>query len=141
MRLKDKSAIITGAASGIGKDIALVFAQEGAKIAIADLNKEAADATANEIRGSGGTAIAVDEKRLDEWLHLASSLEGIPVCPEAAACVGALEALTKNGWIKPHERVVVFNTGAAQKYVEAIRCDLPRIDLKQELDWERIAAT
>ena len=50
MRLQNKSALITGAASGIGKDIALVFAREGAKVAIADLNKEAADATAKEIR-------------------------------------------------------------------------------------------
>src|SRR5206468_1463780 len=90
------------------------------------------------IRASGGTAIAVDEQRLIEWLRLASSLEGIPICPEAAACVGALERLTASGWIKPDEQVVVFNTGAAQKYVEAIRCDLPRIDLKQTVDWNRI---
>src|SRR5438874_1087505 len=48
MKLKDKSAIVTGAASGIGKDIALVYAREGAKVAIADLNKAAAEATANE---------------------------------------------------------------------------------------------
>src|SRR5262245_16712837 len=92
------------------------------------------------IRGSGGTAIAVDERRLNEWLRLAVACEGIPICPEAAACVGALETLTASGWIKPDERVVLFNTGAAQKYVEAIRGDLPRIDLKQPLHWERIAA-
>jgi 3-hydroxybutyrate dehydrogenase len=66
MRLKDKSAIITGAASGIGKDIALVFAREGAKIAIADLNKDAADATANEIRAAGGQAIGVAMDVTDE---------------------------------------------------------------------------
>jgi 3-hydroxybutyrate dehydrogenase len=59
MRLKDKSAIVTGAASGIGKDIALVFAREGAKLAIADLNIDAANAAANEIRASGGQAIGV----------------------------------------------------------------------------------
>src|SRR4029079_12929980 len=87
------------------------------------------------IRASGGTAIAVDERRLKEWLRLASSLEGVPICPEAAGCVGALERLTATGWIKPQEQIVVFNTGAAQKYVEAIRCDLPRIDLKQTIDW------
>jgi threonine synthase len=92
------------------------------------------------IRASGGTAIAADESRLTEWLRLASSLEGIPVCPETAACVGALAKLTASGWIKPHEEVVVFNTGAAQKYVEAIRGELPRIDLAQPLDWDRIAA-
>jgi threonine synthase len=92
------------------------------------------------VRESGGTAIAVEESRLTDWMRLAASLEGIPVCPEAAACIGALESLTASGWIKPHERVVVFNTGAAQKYVEAIRCDLPRIDLAQPLDWSRIEA-
>src|SRR5208337_523385 len=59
MRLKDKSAIITGAASGIGKDIALLFAREGAKVAVADLNKQAADATAKEITAAGGRAIGV----------------------------------------------------------------------------------
>jgi threonine synthase len=90
------------------------------------------------IRESGGTAIAVDERRLDQWLRLASSLEGIPICPETAACIGALETLVTRGWIKREERVVIFNTGAAQKYVEAIRGDLPRLDIKQPLDWARI---
>src|SRR3979490_3097286 len=66
MRLKDKSAIITGAASGIGKNIALVFAREGAKVAIADLNKDAAEATANEIRASGGQAMGVAMDVTDE---------------------------------------------------------------------------
>ena len=59
MRLQDKVAIITGAASGIGKEIAIVFAREGAKVAIADLNKTAADATAKEIDPTGKRAIGV----------------------------------------------------------------------------------
>ena len=59
MRLKDKIAVITGAASGIGKEIALIFAREGARIAIADLDQEAADATAREIDASGKHAIGV----------------------------------------------------------------------------------
>jgi len=46
MRLKDKVAIVTGAASGIGKEIALTYAREGAKVAVADLDKGAADAAA-----------------------------------------------------------------------------------------------
>jgi threonine synthase len=91
------------------------------------------------IRESGGTAIAVAESRLAEWLRLAASLEGIPICPETAACVGALQSLIASGWVKPHERVVIFNTGAAQKYVEALRSELPRLDHKQPLDWDRIA--
>lgn len=59
MKLKDKSAIVTGAASGIGKDIAITFAREGAKVAIADLNEAAAEAVAAEIRARGGEAIGL----------------------------------------------------------------------------------
>ena len=56
MRLKDKVAIVTGAASGIGKEIALTFAREGAKVTIADLNQDAANATARELETIGGKA-------------------------------------------------------------------------------------
>lgn len=66
MKLKDKSAIITGAASGIGKNMALLFAREGAKVAIADLAKDAADATAGEIRAAGGQALGVAMDVTDE---------------------------------------------------------------------------
>jgi 3-hydroxybutyrate dehydrogenase len=66
MKLKDKSALITGAASGIGKDIALLFAREGARLAIADLDKNAADATAAQIRAGGGQAIGIAMDVTDE---------------------------------------------------------------------------
>jgi 3-hydroxybutyrate dehydrogenase len=59
MKLEGKSAMITGAASGIGKEIALVYAREGARVAIADINGRAADATAGELRKGGGEAIGV----------------------------------------------------------------------------------
>lgn len=59
MRLKDKVAIVTGAASGIGKDIAQTFAREGARVAIADLNLDSASATAAELQKSGAMALAV----------------------------------------------------------------------------------
>jgi 3-hydroxybutyrate dehydrogenase len=59
MKLQGKTAIITGAASGIGKEIAILFAREGAKVAIADLVKKAADDTAAEIRKAGGQATGV----------------------------------------------------------------------------------
>jgi 3-hydroxybutyrate dehydrogenase len=59
MKLKDKTAIVTGAASGIGREIALTYAREGAKVAIADLDKGAADAAAGEIRAAGGQALAI----------------------------------------------------------------------------------
>lgn len=84
--------------------------------------------------------VAVDESRIREWMHQAISQEGIAVCPEAAACVGAIEQLISTNWLKPHERVVIFNTGAAQKYVEAITAHPHTIDLQQPLDWDWIAS-
>jgi 3-hydroxybutyrate dehydrogenase len=59
MKLHDKVAIVTGAASGIGKEIALRYAREGAKVAIADLNMQSAQAVADEITRSDGKALAV----------------------------------------------------------------------------------
>lgn len=91
------------------------------------------------VRQSGGLAIAVEEERLREWLHLAVGSEGISLCPEAAACVGALESLRARGWIREGEEVVLFNTGALQKYPEAMATTLPRLSKDAELDWERIA--
>lgn len=65
-RLEGKVAFITGAASGIGKEIAREYAREGARIAIADLNKQAADAAAAEIEKSGSKAIGVAVDVTDE---------------------------------------------------------------------------
>ena len=65
-RLEGKVAFITGAASGIGKEIALEFAREGAKIVIADLNKQAAEETAAEIENTGSKAIGVAVDVTDE---------------------------------------------------------------------------
>ena len=69
MRLKDKVAIVTGAASGIGKQIAKTFVREGARVVIADLNQEAADETATELGGAGkalGVAMDVtNEQQVD----------------------------------------------------------------------------
>lgn len=59
MLLKDKVAVITGSASGIGKEIAFEYAREGARVVIADLALEAAQATADEIIKNGGQAMAV----------------------------------------------------------------------------------
>src|SRR5262245_19763644 len=59
MRLENKVAVVTGAASGIGKEIARTFAREGAKVVIADLNQQGADAAAKELDGAGKRAVGV----------------------------------------------------------------------------------
>jgi threonine synthase len=92
------------------------------------------------VRESNGTAIDVPEEGLRGWMQSTMASEGISICPEAAACVGACGQLLAQGWLRPHERVVVFNTGAAQKYVEAIATDLPHVDLGQPIDWDGMGA-
>ena len=61
MRLKDKVAIVTGAATGIGQGIALAFAKEGAKVVVDYFGKpEVSEDTLKQIAGLGGDAIGVD---------------------------------------------------------------------------------
>jgi 3-hydroxybutyrate dehydrogenase len=91
MKLKDRTAIVTGAASGIGREIALTFAREGAKVAIADLNRAAADAVAAEIRGSGGEAIGV----------------AMDVCSEEAVTAGVIATVAAFGGVD----ILVSNAG------------------------------
>ena len=59
MKLKDKVAVVTGAGSGIGRAMALLFAQEGARVAVVDVREEAAKSTAQEIERAGGQALAL----------------------------------------------------------------------------------
>lgn len=93
MQLKDKVAYITGSASGIGKEIAILFAQEGAKIIIADLNKEAADATAAELKATGAQAIGVAVDVTNEDQVNASVEEG-------AKAFGGIDILISNAGIQ-----------------------------------------
>jgi threonine synthase len=90
------------------------------------------------VRASGGTAVAVPERVIEPWMKKAISLEGLSICPETAVCLGALEMLLAGGHIKPHERIVVFNTGAAQKYPEAVHEQIPLLDIRRPIDWSRI---
>jgi 3-hydroxybutyrate dehydrogenase len=81
MRLDGKTALITGAASGIGKAIAETYAAAGAKIAIADLNQAGADAAAAEIKAKGGQAMGIamdvsDEAAVEKGTDLAASTFG-----------------------------------------------------------------
>jgi 3-hydroxybutyrate dehydrogenase len=93
MQLKDKVAFITGSASGIGKEIATVFAKEGAKIVIADLNKDAATATAEELKSTGAQAIGVAVDVTDE-AQVDAAVE------EAAKAFGGIDILVSNAGIQ-----------------------------------------
>ena len=66
------------------------------------------------------------------------SLEGISLCPESAVCLDCLETLVQKGQVKPDEEVVVFNTGAVQKYPETVPLNLPRLNKDQPIDYTRL---
>lgn len=72
MKLKDKVAIVTGAGSGMGKAIAKLYAQEGAKVVVSDINVDTAEATVDEIKSSGGQALTVvaNVAKEDDIQHL-----------------------------------------------------------------------
>jgi threonine synthase len=89
------------------------------------------------VRESGGEARAAAEARLLWWARRGSELEGISICPEAGTCLAVLEDMVAEGRIHPDEKVVVFNTGAAQKYLEVLSADLPR--LQTPVDWAALA--
>jgi threonine synthase len=79
------------------------------------------------LRASGGTAVAVnDGEILDAGIGLASD-EGLFVAPEGAACVAALPGLLEAGFLKESERIVIYNTGAGVKYLEAYSTRFPRL--------------
>jgi threonine synthase len=90
------------------------------------------------VRASFGRAMAADEDGIAGWMRLAAETEGLSLCPESAVCLGVLERALREGHVSSSETVVLFNTGAVQKYVELLRVDLPRID-RAAIDWGRIA--
>src|SRR5262245_8106076 len=92
------------------------------------------------IRESGGRAVAGREATIVDWMRRAMSREGISVCPETAVCFDVLERLMREGSVRREERVVVFNTGAAQKYPEAVPLVLPQVDKDRPVDWGAIGA-
>ena len=93
MKLEGRSAVVTGAASGIGREIALTFAREGARVAIADLNKDAAEQAAAEIRSSGAEALSVAMDVTDE----AAVNAGVA---EVVAAFGGVDILVSNAGIQ-----------------------------------------
>ena len=93
MKLQDKVCLVTGAASGIGREIANTYAREGGKVVIADLNKAAAQAAADAIIAAGGVAMAVAMDVTDEAQVNAA-------VAEAVAAYGGVDVLVSNAGVQ-----------------------------------------
>ena len=91
--LDGKVALITGAASGLGKAIAELYAKQGAAVAIADINQQAADATASEIKAAGGKAIGIAMDVTDEAAVNAGT-------DKVVAAFGQLDILISNAGVQ-----------------------------------------
>lgn len=108
MHMENMIALITGAASGIGRDIALAFAREGAKVCIADLSAEDGAKVADEIGTGGGTAMAVtmdvtDETSVERGFDAVTAAYGAPdvlVSNAGIQHIDAVDALAFADWRK-----------------------------------------
>lgn len=92
MRLDGKVAVVTGAASGMGKAIAELYAKEGAKVIVSDLNIEGAEAVAAGIRENGGTAVAIKT-------NVANANDISDMIDKAVSEFGTLDVLVNNAGI------------------------------------------
>ncbi len=92
MRLKDKVALITGGGSGIGRETALLFASEGARVVVVDVNDSGGQAVAEEARGSGGEAVYVHA-------DVSKAAEAELMIRAAEATYGRLDVLFNNAGI------------------------------------------
>jgi 3-hydroxybutyrate dehydrogenase len=93
MRLKDKVAVVTGAASGIGKEIACTFARAGATVVIADLDLAGANAVAAHLRGDGRKAMAVAMDVTDE-------IQVDAAMAEVVGAYGRIDVLVSNAGVQ-----------------------------------------
>jgi 3-hydroxybutyrate dehydrogenase len=115
MQLEGKVALVTGAASGIGKRIAEVYAQHGAAVAIADLNAEGANATAAEIKGAGGRALGV-------MMDVTSEADVDAGVASTIKAFGKVDILISNAGVQIVKPVEEFSLGEWKKML-AIHLD------------------
>jgi threonine synthase len=85
------------------------------------------------LQASCGTAVAVSDQQMLESAHLIGQMEGMFVAPETGACVAALNMLVEARLIRTEDRVVVFNTGAGIKYIEAYAAGFADADDKSQI--------
>ncbi len=118
MKLKDKAVLITGAGSGLGREMALVFTREGAKIGVNDLRPEAAQNVVTEIERAGGRALRLVADVTD-------SAAVKKIFADFVAAFGTIDVLVNNAGI-----------GRVRPGSEAT----PTVD-KTDEDWRKMIAT
>jgi 3-hydroxybutyrate dehydrogenase len=131
MRLKDQVAVITGAGSGIGLEIARTFVREGARVAVSDLDGDAASKAAAELSRGGGRAIsiAMDVTREDQvdaaTSRVVETFGGLDilVCNAGIQIISPLEALSLSDW---HRVLAVHLDGAFLATRAALRHMYPQ---------------
>jgi 3-oxoacyl-[acyl-carrier protein] reductase len=113
MRLKDRVAIVTGAARGIGQAVALAFVREGAKVVLVDLERERLNTLQEEIRRGGGQALAVpcDVSKASEVKQMVDQVQRvfgrIDILVNNAGIIrrGTIETVTEEDW----DQVIAVN--------------------------------
>ncbi len=99
MRFSEKTAVVTGAATGIGQAVALAFAKEGANVVLVDVNQKAAAATLESIEAEGGIGIVV-------IADVSSGVDAQRIADEAVAAYGKIDYLVASAGIQTYGTVV-----------------------------------
>jgi len=111
MRLQNKVALITGAGNGIGKQTALTFSREGAKVVVADINGDAGRKVVDEILQSGGSAAF-------EMVNVAETKDVVRMVENSVKTYGKIDILVNNAGIVADARLVKMDLEQWQRVID-----------------------
>jgi len=111
MRLKDKVAIITGAGSGIGRATAILFAKEGAKVVVADIDVKGGQETVHQIKNSSGTSFFVE-------VDISKETDCKRLAEETIKKYGKIDILFNNAGIYLREKITEMDESDWNKIID-----------------------